>query len=63
MGSRHKTFSFYDMMAGKIVNVPAVKSLGEHRMASFEISPNNSFIAFIGSYGSVHLFSAKVCLF
>jgi U3 small nucleolar RNA-associated protein 18 len=63
MGSRHKTFSYYDMMIGKIVNVPAVKALEEHRMASFEISPNNELMAFVGSYGSVHLFSAKVIYF
>lgn len=48
------------MITGKIVNVPAVKALEETRMASFEISPNNQYIAFIGSYGNIHLFSAKV---
>jgi U3 small nucleolar RNA-associated protein 18 len=60
MGSRHKSFYYYDMISGKIVMVPAVKALEENRMASFEISPDNSIIAFIGSYGHIHLFSAKV---
>jgi U3 small nucleolar RNA-associated protein 18 len=62
MGSRHKSFYYYDMISGKIINVPAVKALEENRMASFEISPDNSLIAFIGSYGNIHLFSAKVNL-
>jgi len=47
------------MIAGKIVNVPAVKALEENKMASFEISPDNTIIAFIGSFGNIHLFSAK----
>ena len=65
MGSRHKSFYYYDMIAGKIVNVtPPVKALNEYQRKSisahFEISPDNRFIAFVGSQGQIHLFSVKV---
>ena len=68
LGSRHKSFYYYDMMAGKIVNVtPPVKAIDEFQRRSisahFEISPDNRFIAFVGSQGYIHLFSVKVsCL-
>lgn len=64
LGSRHKSFYYYDMNAGKLINVtPPVKALNEfqrHSIASmFEISPDNRFICFIGSQGQIHLFSCK----
>ena len=67
MGSRHKSFYYYDMHSGKIVSVtPPVKALDEHQERSisttFEISPDNRLIAFVGSQGQIHLFSCKVNL-
>lgn len=64
LGSRHKSFYYYDMIAGKLISVtPPVKALDEvqrHSIASiFEISPDNRFICFIGSQGQIHLFSSK----
>lgn len=64
MGSRHKSFYYYDMNSGKIIGVtPPVKALEEYHRPSissnFEISPDNRFIAFIGSQGQIHLFSCK----
>jgi hypothetical protein len=70
MGSRHKNFYYYDMGSGKIITVvPPVKALDEYQRpsmsANFEISPDNSLIAFVGSQGQIHLFSVRVndCLF
>lgn len=59
MGSRHRTFKYYDMISGKIVNVSGLKGIEDNRMFSFEISPDNALMAFIGSYGNIHLFSVK----
>ena len=67
MGSRHKNFYYYDMNSGKIISVqPPVKAIDEYQRSSissnFEISPDNRWIAFIGSQGQIHLFSCKVIL-
>lgn len=64
LGSRHKNFYYYDMHAGKMVCVrPPCKALDEHQRPSmsacFDISPDNRFMAFVGSQGQVHLFSTK----
>jgi U3 small nucleolar RNA-associated protein 18 len=64
MGSRHKSFYYYDMHSGKMINVtPPSKALGEYQERSistnFEISPDNRLIAFVGSQGQIHLFSCK----
>lgn len=64
IGSRHKNFYYYDMNSGKLVTiVPPVKALDEFQRHSiscnFEISPDNRFIAFLGSQGQIHLFSCK----
>ena len=52
------------MHAGKMVTiVPPVKALDEFQRPSmstnFEISPDNRFIAFVGSQGQIHLFATK----
>lgn len=69
LGSSHnKYFYYYDMHAGKVMKTaPPVKALDETRhtkMSSrFEISPDNRFLAFIGTQGQIHLFSVKVKIF
>lgn len=67
LGSRHKNFYYYDMNSGKVISVtPPVKAIGEFQRNSisstFEISPDNRLIAFIGTQGQIHLFSCKVCV-
>lgn len=59
MGSRFKNFQYYDMMAGKIVNVPKIKGLEEKMMKKFKVSPDGRFIVFLGKNGEMHLLSAK----
>ncbi|CAC5403556.1 UTP18 [Mytilus coruscus] len=59
MGSKHKGFHYYDMMVGKMISVPPIKGLGEVNMKRFVVSPDGRFIAFLGSYGNIHLLSAK----
>jgi U3 small nucleolar RNA-associated protein 18 len=64
IGSRHKSFYYYDMLAGKLVSVtPPVRALDEFHRPSmctvFDISSDNRYIAFVGSQGQVHLFSCK----
>lgn len=65
MGSKHKSFYYFDMHTGKTASVtPPVKALDEYQRSSmsanFEISPDNRFIAFVGTQGQIHLFSVKV---
>lgn len=69
IGSSHnKYFYYYDMNSGKIMKTaPPVKAIDETRhtkmSAQFEISPDNRYIAFVGTQGQIHLFSVKVKLF
>lgn len=54
------------MLAGKMINVfPPVRAIDEHNQSrqlgtDFEISPDNRFLAFLGTHGQIHLFSVKV---
>ncbi|XP_056010780.1 U3 small nucleolar RNA-associated protein 18 homolog [Ostrea edulis] len=59
MGSRYKNIQYYDMMAGKIVNVPKIKGLEEKMMKKFKVSPDGRFLVFLGKTGGMHLLSAK----
>nr|XP_022326362.1 U3 small nucleolar RNA-associated protein 18 homolog [Crassostrea virginica] len=59
MGSKYRNFQYYDMIAGKIVNVPRIKGLEEKMMKKFKVSPDGRFIVFIGKAGGLHLLSAK----
>ncbi|OWF54383.1 U3 small nucleolar RNA-associated protein 18 homolog [Mizuhopecten yessoensis] len=59
LSSKHKSFVYYDMIAGKVVNVPKIKGLGETSMKNFVVSPDGRHLVFLGSYGSMHLISAK----
>lgn len=59
MGSKHRNFYYYDMMAGKVVFVPKIKGLSENNMARLRVSPDGRFIVFLGSYGHIHLISSK----
>ncbi|CAH1777958.1 unnamed protein product [Owenia fusiformis] len=58
MGSKHKSFYYFDMIAGKIINVPKIKGLEERNMKKFSVSPDGKHLAFLGTYGSIHLISA-----
>lgn len=59
LSSKHKSFYYYDMIAGKVVNVPKVKGLEKSRMERFVVSPDGRFLVFRGSYGDMHILSAK----
>lgn len=59
MGSRHKTFQYYDMIAGKVVRVPQMKGLEENSMSYFEVSPDGKYVVFMGKHGKMHLISSK----
>ncbi|XP_060064815.1 U3 small nucleolar RNA-associated protein 18 homolog [Ylistrum balloti] len=59
LSSKHQSFVYYDMIAGKVVKVPKIKGLGQSRMKNFVMSPDGSYLVFLGSYGSMHLISAK----
>lgn len=59
LGSKHKSFQYYDMIAGKIVTVPRMKGLEENSMTYFEVSPDGQYLVFLGKYGRMHLNSAK----
>ncbi|XP_025088805.1 U3 small nucleolar RNA-associated protein 18 homolog [Pomacea canaliculata] len=59
MGSRHCSFYWYDMMAGKVVFVPKIKGLGERNMARLKVTPDGQFIVFLGDCGQMHLLSGR----
>ncbi|KAK7097439.1 U3 small nucleolar RNA-associated protein 18 homolog isoform X2 [Littorina saxatilis] len=59
MGSKHQSFYYYDMIGGNVVFVPKIKGLGENNMASLRVTPDGKFIVFLGSFGNIHLVSAK----
>ncbi|XP_013402329.1 U3 small nucleolar RNA-associated protein 18 homolog isoform X2 [Lingula anatina] len=59
MGSKHKNFYYYDMIAGNVGNIPQIKGIEENDMSRFEMSPDGKFIVFLGKYGHMHLISAK----
>uniref|UniRef100_A0A0B7AD94 U3 small nucleolar RNA-associated protein 18 homolog n=1 Tax=Arion vulgaris TaxID=1028688 RepID=A0A0B7AD94_9EUPU len=60
IGSKHKSFYVYDMEGDNGVTFrPKLKGLEVSTMSEFVVSPDNRFIAFLGSYGYVHLFSQQ----
>lgn len=59
MGSIHKSFYNYDMIAGKMINIPQIKGINEHNMCHFKITPDGKYIVFMGKYGHMHLISLK----
>lgn len=58
IGSKHKSFKYFDMISGQVVNIP-VKGLEDPSMSYFEVSPDRRFLAFMGKYGRIHFLSAK----
>ncbi|XP_074650056.1 U3 small nucleolar RNA-associated protein 18 homolog [Tubulanus polymorphus] len=58
---RQKTFYSYDMMADKLLTIPRIKGIMDScsSMGRFVVSPDGKFIAFHGTYGHIHLISAK----
>ncbi|XP_076467976.1 U3 small nucleolar RNA-associated protein 18 homolog [Babylonia areolata] len=59
MGSKHRSFYVYDMMAGKVVFVPKIKGLEEKNMSRLQVTPDGKLIVFLGQNGNIHLLSAK----
>jgi len=59
LGSRHSAFFYFDMIAGKLVNVPRIKALDGCSMGHFDVSPDGKFLAFMGRYGSIHFLTAQ----
>lgn len=59
VGSDRKNFMFYDMIGGKVGNVPKMKRLEGSNLARFEVSPDGRYLVFLGKYGSMHVLSAK----
>lgn len=59
LGSRHSAFYCYDMISGKLINVPRIKGLDGCAMKRFEVSPDGRYLAFLGRYGSIHLLTAQ----
>ncbi|CAG5123600.1 unnamed protein product [Candidula unifasciata] len=58
VGSKHKSFYVYDMEGDSGVTFrPKLKGLDVTAMSKFVVSPDNRFIAFLGTYGYIHLFS------
>ncbi|KAK2170425.1 hypothetical protein LSH36_3g28021 [Paralvinella palmiformis] len=59
VSSKHKSFKYYDMMAGQIVTIPKIKGLENDKIDRFEVSPDGKHLVFLGLYGHMHLISAK----
>ncbi|KAL8573466.1 hypothetical protein ACOMHN_032480 [Nucella lapillus] len=58
IGSRHKSFYVFDMLAGKVTFVPKIKGL-EEKMGRLRVTPDGKFIVVLGQNGNIHLLSAK----
>lgn len=54
-----KFFYAYDMIAGKMTQVPYIRGINEKKLKRFEVSPDGRFLAFLGDYGNIHLLSAQ----
>ncbi|XP_005104941.1 U3 small nucleolar RNA-associated protein 18 homolog [Aplysia californica] len=60
IGSKHKSFYVYDLEGSNGITFrPKVKGLEVTAMSKFVVSPDERFIAFLGTYGHIHLFSQK----
>ncbi|KAI8798062.1 U3 small nucleolar RNA-associated protein 18 isoform X1 [Biomphalaria glabrata] len=58
MGSKYKRFYIYDMEGNSGITFrPEVKGLEVSAMSKFVVSPDGRFIAFLGNFGFIHLFS------
>jgi len=58
VGSQHHPHFFvYDMMLGKSIKVPIKKI--EHNTQKFEVSRDGKFLALVGRFGNIHVFSAR----
>lgn len=58
IGSNHKSFYVYDLEGSAGVTFrPRVKGLEAASMSKFTVSPDGRFLAFLGSFGYIHLFS------
>ena len=59
LSSRHRSFMYYDMMAGQVVEVPKIKGMEENNMKRMIMSPDGKYIVFLGDYGAIHFLSAQ----
>lgn len=59
MSSKHKSFYHYDMIAGKVVNVPKIKGIEETALKDFSMTPDGKYIIFLGRDGHMHMVSAQ----
>ncbi|CAM9654572.1 U3 small nucleolar RNA-associated protein 18 homolog [Lampetra fluviatilis] len=58
-GIRSKPFYVYDMIAGKITPILAIRGLEEKCIKRFELSPDGRFMMVLGTSGVQHLISLK----
>ncbi|XP_038057901.1 U3 small nucleolar RNA-associated protein 18 homolog [Patiria miniata] len=60
MSSRSRWYYVYDMIAGKVQKMSFLREYHERQpLRHFTVSPDGSFMAFLGLYGFIHLVSAK----
>eukprot|EP00057_Strongylocentrotus_purpuratus_P019458 XP_011673932.1 PREDICTED: U3 small nucleolar RNA-associated protein 18 homolog [Strongylocentrotus purpuratus] len=59
LSGKRKFFYIYDMIAGKVSQIPYIRGIQENKLMSFEVSPDGKFLAFLGDYGNIHLLSAQ----
>jgi U3 small nucleolar RNA-associated protein 18 len=58
VGSKHKSFYIYDMEGSSGITFrPKLKGLEVSAMSKFVVSPDGRFLAFLGTFGYIHLFS------
>lgn len=58
MGSKYRSFYYFDVLASKVVCVQKVKNLHD-TMGRFKVTPDHHLIVFMGSAGNLHIFSAR----
>ncbi|XP_066442201.1 U3 small nucleolar RNA-associated protein 18 homolog isoform X2 [Eleutherodactylus coqui] len=58
-GMWQSIYYVYDMMVGKIIPVTRILGLKERYLRNFDVSPDGSYLLFIGTSGYLHMLSAK----
>nr|CAB3267576.1 U3 small nucleolar RNA-associated protein 18 homolog [Phallusia mammillata] len=55
MSSNVKWLYSYDMVSGKVVEIPYVKGMRESKLTKFRVSPCGRYLVFLSRFGKIHV--------
>lgn len=61
-GHHKKAFHVFNIPSGRVTKVPGIRGRSEKFYTNFKVSPDNKFLAFLGTDGYIILLSGKVCV-